>query len=97
MKEDTLQSAPRYGRRFALLIALFAAVFLASFVVGRYSVPLGTTLRILWSDLVRRVTFGRILLMQTWSDTEGAVVLNVRLPRGQPIRECSAIRWSHRI
>ena len=81
MKEESLQSAPRYGRRFALLIALFAAVFFASFVVGRYSVPPGTTLRILWSDLVRRVTFGRVLLMQTWSDTEGAVVLNVRLPR----------------
>jgi preprotein translocase subunit YajC len=28
MKEDTLQSAPCYGRRFALLITLFAAIIL---------------------------------------------------------------------
>ncbi len=81
MKRETIQSAPHYGRRFALLIVLFAAVFFVSFLAGRYSVPPGTTLRILWRDLVRRCTFGRCLLPQTWSDTESAVVLNVRLPR----------------
>jgi len=81
MKEKNLPSAPRYGRRFALLTVLFIAVFFISFVAGRYSVPPGTALRILWSDLVRRISFGRCILPQTWSDTQGAVVLNIRLPR----------------
>ena len=64
-----------------MLTVLFIAVFFVSFVAGRYSVPPGTTLRILWSDLVRRISFGRCILPQTWSDTQGAVVLYIRLPR----------------
>ena len=81
MNESKTQSTPRYGRRFALLGLLFAAVFLLSFVMGRYSVPLGTTLRILWSRLAALCTFGRAVAAQTWTETEGAVVLNIRLPR----------------
>ena len=81
MNESKTQSTPRYGRRFALLGLLFAAVFLLSFVMGRYSVPLGTTLRILWSRLAALCTFGRTVVAQTWTETEGAVVLNIRLPR----------------
>ena len=81
MNESKTQSTPRYGRRFALLGLLFAAVFLLSFVMGRYSVPLGTTLRILWSRLAQLCTFGRAVVAQTWTETEGAVVLNIRLPR----------------
>ena len=59
MNESKTQSTPRYGRRFALLGLLFAAVFLLSFIMGRYSVPLGTTLRILWARLAALCTFGR--------------------------------------
>ena len=81
MKKTIEQSTPRYGRRFALLGLLFAAVFLLSFILGRYSVPLGTTLRILWARLAALCTFGRAVVAQTWTETEGAVVLNIRLPR----------------
>ncbi|MBO4915964.1 MAG: iron ABC transporter permease [Oscillospiraceae bacterium] len=81
MKKNVDLSKPRFGRRFALLGLLFAAVFLLSFVLGRYSVSLDTTLRILWARLAALCTFGRAILPQTWTDTEAAVVLNIRLPR----------------
>lgn len=81
MNEQKPQSTPRYGRRFALLGLLFAAVFLLSFLMGRYSVPLGTTLRILWARLLELISGGRIAFPHDWTDTEAAVVLNIRLPR----------------
>ena len=81
MTKSIEKSTPRYGRRFALLGLLFAVVFLLSFVMGRYSVPLGTTLRILWSRLAALCTFGRAVAAQTWTETEASVVLNIRLPR----------------
>lgn len=49
------------------------ALFLLSFVVGRYGVPLGQVVRILLS--------GVLPLGQTWTDNMGIAVLNVRLPR----------------
>ena len=49
------------------------ALFLLSFVVGRYGVPLGQVVRILLS--------GMLPLEQTWSDNMAIAVLNVRLPR----------------
>ena len=49
------------------------ALFLLSFVVGRYGVPLGQVVRILLS--------GVLPLGQTWTDNMAIVVLNVRLPR----------------
>lgn len=49
------------------------ALFLLSFVVGRYGVPLGQVVRILLS--------GVIPLEQTWTDNMAIAVLNVRLPR----------------
>ena len=81
MKNTAAEPLPHYGRRFALLGALFAVIFFASFLVGRYGVPLGTTLRILWSELLRRCSFGGYAAAQTWDDTQAAVVLNVRFPR----------------
>ncbi|MBO4914003.1 MAG: iron ABC transporter permease [Oscillospiraceae bacterium] len=83
MEKTVEQSTPRYGRRFALLGLLFAAAFLLSFALGRYSVPPGTTLRILWMKALEGLHFGAFqpLPRQTWTDTEAAVVLNIRLPR----------------
>lgn len=49
------------------------ALFLLSFVVGRYGVPLGQVVRILLS--------GVLSLEQTWTDNMAIAVLNVRLPR----------------
>lgn len=49
------------------------ALFLLSFVVGRYGVPLGQVVRILLS--------GVIPLEQTWTGNMAIAVLNVRLPR----------------
>lgn len=49
------------------------ALFLLSFVVGRYGVPLGQVVRILLS--------GVFPLGQTWTDNMAIAVLNVRLPR----------------
>ena len=71
----------RYKSRFAILAALFVIVFIGSFLVGRYSVDPLTLVRILWARLVRLVTFERVVPPQYWTDTEQAVVLNIRLPR----------------
>lgn len=49
------------------------ALFLLSFVVGRYGVPPGQVVRILLS--------GVLPLEQTWTDNMAIAVLNVRLPR----------------
>ena len=81
MKRTSEQSIPRYGRRFALLGLLFAAVFLLSFVLGRYGVPLGTMLRIIWARLTELCGLNGLAPARTWTDVEAAVVLNIRLPR----------------
>lgn len=49
------------------------ALFLLSFVMGRYGVPLGQVVRILLS--------GVLPLEQTWTNNMAIAVLNVRLPR----------------
>ena len=49
------------------------ALFLLSFVLGRYGVPLGQVVRILLS--------GVLPLEQTWTGNMAIAVLNVRLPR----------------
>ena len=52
---------------------LLAALFLASFVLGRYDVPLSQVVRILLS---------RILPLETtWAPNMEAAVINIRLPR----------------
>lgn len=67
--------------RIRLLIPALAllAMFLLSFSLGRYNVPLTEVTRI----LVNRMSelFGLRGLTQTWTDNMGVAVLNVRLPR----------------
>ena len=71
----------RYGLSFVLLVVIFVAAFLGSFLIGRYSVDPLTVVRVLWARLVRLVTFGRAAVPQTWTGTEESVVVNIRLPR----------------
>ncbi len=82
--------ARRYGWQLALLAALFLAVFLAAFAVGRYSVGVGKTVCILLDGALRGVSgfLSRLFsadvtwgLPVFWTGPEAAVVLNVRLPR----------------
>lgn len=63
----------RAVRRITLLIILLVAIFLASFCLGRFSVPFPELLKILLS---RFISFN-----QTWTTQMEAVVLNIRLPR----------------
>ena len=81
MKETKTKGPPRYGRRFLLLGLGFALVFLGSFLLGRYTVSLSTTLRILGSRFLEWVSFGGRTPEMTWTGQEEAVVLNIRLPR----------------
>lgn len=73
------QTMPRTAadRRAALWIAVLAAallaLFLASFVLGRYDVPIGQVVRILLSRVIP--------LTQTWTGNMEIAVLNLRLPR----------------
>ena len=73
------QTMPRTAadRRAALWIAVLAAallaLFLASFVLGRYDVPIGQVVRILLSRVIP--------LTQTWTGDMEIAVLNLRLPR----------------
>ena len=65
---------PRYPvRSIVIMASALLALFLLSFVVGRYGVPLGQVVRILLS--------GMLSLEQTWTDNMAIAVLNVRLPR----------------
>ena len=56
-----------------LLSGLLAALFLASFVIGRYDVPLGQVMRILLSPFLP--------LEETWAPSMRAAIINIRLPR----------------
>ena len=65
---------PRYPvRSIVIMASALLALFLLSFVMGRYGVPLGQVVRILLS--------GVLPLEQTWTDNMAIAVLNVRLPR----------------
>ena len=77
MSMKNVQPAVTSRRRFILLMgglcaALFA-LFMLSFVLGRYDVPLGQVSRILLSRVIP--------LEQTWTASMQAVVLGIRLPR----------------
>ena len=60
-------------RSIVIMASALLALFLLSFVVGRYGVPLGQVVRILLS--------GVLPLEQTWTGNMAIAVLNVRLPR----------------
>ncbi len=66
---------------FPSLTALFAAVFLLSFFMGRYGVSVGKTLAILADALLRGLSAGQLGLEAFWTATESTIVLNLRLPR----------------
>ena len=55
------------------MASVLLALFLLSFVLGRYDVPLAQLLKILLS--------GIFPIEQTWTDNMAIAVLNVRLPR----------------
>ena len=67
------QESKRAARITVILVAVLLVLFLLSFWLGRYDVPLGEVVRILLSRLVP--------LTKTWTDTMAAAVLHVRLPR----------------
>ena len=59
--------------RVAMMAAVLLALFLLSFIWGRYDVPLSEVVRILLSRLLP--------VTQTWTDNMAIAVCNVRLPR----------------
>ena len=59
--------------RILLMGVLFLAVFLFSFSIGRYGVPVKEVIRIFLSKLIP--------LRQTWTAEMEIVVINIRLPR----------------
>jgi len=72
---------PNYRLRFLILCAAFVAVFLASFVIGRYAVSLTELFPILWSGIKTVINnlFGASL--PVIEGTEATVILKIRLPR----------------
>lgn len=61
------------ARMFSLLAAVLLLVFLVSFSLGRYGVPIPEVLRILLSRVIP--------LAKTWTPEMETVVINIRLPR----------------
>jgi len=59
----------------------FLVVFFGSFLVGRYRVMPGALLKILFSRLLRGLSFGHASLPVTWTGAEESTVVNIRLPR----------------
>lgn len=74
---DLTKEKTRSARRGRLMLcglsAVLLALFLLSFILGRYDVPLREVVRILLSSFLP--------LEETWAANMRAVVLNVRLPR----------------
>jgi nitric oxide reductase large subunit len=54
---------PKYGLKLNILLAAFIAIFIGSFVFGRYSVALGELIKILYSRFIQ--LFGAQGLRQT--------------------------------
>lgn len=68
-----LSTASRYRLTVAVLLVLLVVAFLSSFLIGRYSISVGTLVQILLSKIVS--------VEGHWEDTLSVVVLDVRLPR----------------
>lgn len=66
-------SESRYRRVFWALILILAVLFFLSLSVGRYYVPLGETVKIMFSLILP--------IQQTWTDMMENVIYNIRLPR----------------
>ena len=69
----TANVTSRSRKTLWFLFAALVGLFLFSFVLGRYNVPLGQVVKILLSPVVP--------VTQTWTDSMAIAVLNVRLPR----------------
>lgn len=65
----------RANGRLALMMAALVALFLISFVLGRYDVPLIQVVRILIDNLPL------VSLRETWEQNMATAVINIRLPR----------------
>ena len=76
-----MKSKNHSGLCFLLLVLLLAAVFFVSFLIGRYPVSAGQTLRLLLDRLVRGISAGRWSLVPTWSAQEASTIIQIRLPR----------------
>ena len=76
-----MKSRNHSGLCFLFLILLLAAVFFVSFLIGRYPVSAGQTLRLLLDRLVRGISGGRWSLVPTWSAQEASTIIQIRLPR----------------
>ena len=76
-----MKSRNHSGLCFLLLVLLLAAVFFVSFLIGRYPVSAGQTLRLLLDRLVRGISGGRWSLVPTWSAQEASAIIQIRLPR----------------
>jgi len=76
MKSSAAYRSPASRRAIVCLAglsALLLALFLFSFILGRYDVPIGQ---------VARILLGQILpLEETWAPNMQAAVVNIRLPR----------------
>lgn len=72
-KDHTTIADRRAGMCIAVLLGCLMVLFLFSFVLGRYDVPVGEVLRILMSRIFPVST--------TWEKNMETAVLNVRLPR----------------
>ncbi|MCR5057115.1 MAG: iron ABC transporter permease [Clostridiales bacterium] len=79
--ENKSLSSRRKDLLFIVLAVLFAAVFFASFLLGRYSVSPFTTIKILGSEFIRCISFGALSPEGGWTGAEYSVVINIRLPR----------------
>ena len=71
-------------RGFIVLLAVFVAVFIASFVIGRYSISLSDLIKIFISRFLaflNRVFRADFALERTWQSAAETVAMNVRMPR----------------
>jgi len=72
-KNETQKRKMEPGRMLALLGLLLVVIFLTSFSLGRYGVPVPQVIRILFSRIAP--------IKQTWTAEMETVVINIRLPR----------------
>ena len=84
MKDADTLLEPGYKTKFTILAAVFAAVFLGSFILGRFAISLIDLIKILASRLLQllgNLAGRRFGLEQTWPGTAETIVINVRMPR----------------
>ena len=73
IKRNDDANAKRNTRVYFMLTAVLLVLFVGSFAIGRYAVPLREVIRILLSRVFR--------IEKTWTDAMESAVINIRLPR----------------